>query len=120
MSPGGPSLTLPCWKSWRRSTGWRSQTCFTAAAPRQQRLRLLRRLTLGFAVTVLGLLLLRSAVRLWANTFLAFPDGTIITEATKPLLEQRFAIGDFCEGLESLAGTVSLLAVSFWGPSWPL
>ncbi len=85
------------------------------AAPRQQRLRLLRRLALGFAVTVLGLLLLRSAVRLWANTFLAFPDGTIITEATKPLLEQRFAIGDFCEGLESLAGTVSLLGCLILG-----
>lgn len=82
------------------------------AAPRQQRLRLLRRLTLGFAVTVLGLLLLRSAVRLWANTFLAFPDGTIITEAT---MEQRFAIGDFCEGLESLAGTVSLLGCLILG-----
>ena len=84
------------------------------AGPRQRRLRLLRRLALGFAAAVLGLLL-RSAVRLWANTFLAIPDGAVISGAALSLAEQRFAIGDFCEGLGSLAGTVSLLGCLILG-----
>lgn len=85
------------------------------AGPRQRRLRLLRRLALGFAAAVLGLLLLRSAVRLWTNTFLAIPDGAVISGAALSLAEQRFAIGDFCEGLESLAGMTALLGCLILG-----
>lgn len=85
------------------------------AGPRQRRLRLLRRLALGFAAAVLALLLLRSAARLWTNTFLAIPDGAVISGAALSLAEQRFAIGDFCEGLESLAGMTALLGCLILG-----
>ena len=79
------------------------------AGPRQRALRFWRRAPFLLAAAVLVLALLRSALLLGLNTFLTFPDGMAVTEATRSLMERRFALLDVVQVLGGLAETVSLL-----------
>lgn len=79
------------------------------AGPRQRALRFWRRAPFVLAAAVLALVLLRSALLLWTNTFLTFPGGMAVTEAVRPLLERRFALLDGVQVLGGLAETVSLI-----------
>ena len=79
------------------------------AGPRQRALRFWRRAPFILAAAVLALVLLRSVLLLWTNTFLTFPDGIAVTEAVRPLMERRFALLDVVQVLGGLAETVSLI-----------
>lgn len=79
------------------------------AGRRQKALGFWRRAPFVLAAAVLAPALLRSALLLWTNTFLAFPDGMAVTEAAATLMERRFALLDVAQVLGGLAETVSLI-----------
>lgn len=79
------------------------------AGQRQKALWFWRRAPFLLAAAVLVPVLLRSALLLWLNTFLTFPDGMAVTEAVAPLLQRRFALLDAGAALGGLAGSVSLI-----------
>ena len=77
------------------------------AGQRQRALRFWRRAPFVLAGLVLAVVLLRSALLLWLNIFLTYPDGMALTDATMPLVERRFALLYAVEALGGLGAAVS-------------
>ena len=77
------------------------------AGPRQRALRFWRRAPFVLVGLVLAVVLLRSALLLWLNTFLAFPDGISVTAVAEPLRERRFALLNAAGVLGGLGAAVS-------------
>ena len=77
------------------------------AGQRQRALRFWRRAPFVLAGLVLAVVLLRSALLLWLNTFLAFPDGISVTAVAEPLRERRFALLNAAGVLGGLGAAVS-------------
>ena len=77
------------------------------AGQRQRALRFWRRAPFVLVGLVLAVVLLRSALLLWLNTFLAFPDGISVTAVAEPLRERRFALLNAAGVLGGLGAAVS-------------
>ena len=77
------------------------------AGQRQRALRFWRRAPFVLVGLVLAVVLLRSALLLWLNIFLTYPDGMALTDATMPLVERRFALLYAVEALGGLGAAVS-------------
>ena len=77
------------------------------AGQRQRALRFWRRAPFVLVGLVLAVVLLRSALLLWLNTFLAFPDGISVTAVAEPPRERRFALLNAAGVLGGLGAAVS-------------
>ena len=87
----------------------RGQECgivLYGAGQRQRALRFWRRAPFVLVGLVLAVVLLRSALLLWLNIFLTYPDGMALTDATMPLVERRFALLYAVEALGGLGAAV--------------
>lgn len=73
----------------------------------QRKLRAVKTVAAVSCVAALALVLAASGLLLTMNTFLAVPDGLGLTEATRPIVELRFALLEVWTALQRLSRTVS-------------
>lgn len=85
------------------------------AGQRQKALRFWRRAPVILAAAVLAPVLLRSALLLGINTFLAIPRGLADQAVLAELTARRFALLNVCAALDNLAGAVSLIGCLILG-----